>query len=286
MRRMSSQTYAELRRQAVAVLKSLGNEQPHIDVRSLLSHASGLSRSHLIANAKDKVPPLVAEKFKACLARRKTHEPIAYIVGEKDFWTLTFKLNRHVLIPRPETEGVIEQALKLLDKQANARILDVGTGSGAILISLLHELPRAKGHGIDISKPALETAKHNAKRLGAADRCRFSVSDYLGSIQDRYDLIVATPPYITDAAMTALPKTVDKYEPHLALSGGIDGLSAYRAIISRLPNVLKSGGHVVFEIGYDQKKPVSNLLENAGATNIVCLQDLAGHARIISAKFF
>jgi len=282
---MHNETYGELRVQAMAALRNAGIEDAQIDVRSLLCRASGLSRSELIASAQDSVPPEAVEKFQALLTRRENHEPIAYILGEKDFWSLTFKLNKHVLIPRPETEGIVEQALKLLQGRKCAKILDVGTGSGAILISLLHELANAKGCGVDISKNALEMARHNAKRLGVAGRCEFGISDYLGDVRGRYDIIVANPPYITDAAMSVLPKSVENFEPHLALSGGTDGLNAYREIIARLPDALEPNGHVVFEIGYDQKTAVCGLLKDAGATNITCQQDLARHDRIISATF-
>jgi len=280
---MADQSYGELRTQGAAVLRAAGIEDANIDTRILLSRASGLSRAQLIACARDLVSRDVAEIFHTALARRKTHEPIAYIIGEQEFWSLTFKVNQHVLIPRPETEAVVEQALKLLQGHQNARIIDIGTGTGAILISLLYELDDARGCGVDISKPALKLAKSNAIQAGVADRCTFEISDYLQDVRGRFDIVVANPPYITDAAMAALPKTVDKFEPHLALSGGADGLSAYRAIIARLPDVLKPGGHVVFEIGFDQKTALRNLLENAGATNILCLQDLAGHDRVISA---
>ncbi len=280
---MADQSYGELRAEGAAVLQAAGIEDAHIDARILLSHASGLSRAQLIVFAKDKVPARVAETFQICLARRKTHEPLAYIVGEKPFWSLTFKVNQHVLIPRPETEAVVEQALEVLQNRQAAKIIDVGTGTGAILISLLHELADARGCGVDISKPALALAKHNALQAGVADRCTFEISNYLQTVRGRFDIVVANPPYITEAAMATLPKTVGKFEPYLALRGGVDGLDAYRKIIAHLPGVLKPGGQVVFEIGYDQKQLVSTLLATAGATNIICRQDLAGHDRVISA---
>ena len=273
---MASHTYGELRVQAIAALRSSGVQDAQIDVRILLSYASGLSSSELIMSGQDAVPPDVAEKLLSFIARRKNQEPVAYIVGEQAFWSMVFKLNKHVLIPRPETEGVVEQALALLGKQENARILDVGTGSGAILISLLHELPTATGWGIDISENALEVARQNAKLLGVANRCTFETSDFLRDVRGRYDIVVANPPYITGAAMQALPPDVGLYEPHLALSGGADGLNAYKSIINDLPNALTAGGDVVFEIGYDQKTTVCNLLADAGAANIICQQDLAG----------
>ncbi len=282
---MSNYTYSEQQMQAIVALRNAGVQDAQIDVRSLMSYASGLSRSQVILSEQDIMPPKVAEKFLTFVARRKNHEPIAYIVGEKGFWSLTFKLNTHVLIPRPETEGVVEQALKLLGNQAGARILDVGTGCGTILISLLHELPTAQGCGVDISENALELAQRNAQLSGVADRCTFKTSDFLQGVRGQYDIVVANPPYITTPAMQELAPDVEFYEPHLALDGGPDGLSAYKSIIKDLPNVLKAGGHVVFEIGYDQKTAVSGLLAATGATSILCQQDLAGHDRIISAAF-
>jgi len=269
--------YESLQRQAA---KKLVTE----DVRLLLRHASGKSHSELIICAKDTVPAKVLLCFEQLVQRRQSGEPVAYIVGEKEFWSLAFKVNEHVLIPRPETEGVVETALGLIKTVQSPKILDIGTGSGAILISLLTERQDSTGTGIDISNKALAVAKKNSQQHQVQTRCAFHISNYLEDVKGRYDIVVSNPPYIDDPAMDALLKDVQGFEPHLALSGGEDGLAAYRAIVAGLPHVLKAGGHVVFEIGFDQKAAVSELLSKVGLHNITCTKDLAGHDRIISAK--
>jgi len=283
---MANPTFDGVRREATKLFMDAGIDTAAQDARILLTFASGKRAAELIASGPQTVDDDIEAMFRDFITRRLAKEPTAYITGQQAFWSLELRVNKHVLIPRPETEGVVEHALAVLKNHEHARILDVGTGCGAILISLLHELPTAKGCGVDISKPALKLAQTNVKLLGVADRCTFATSDFLQGVRGRYDIVVANPPYITDAAMGVLPPDVGLYEPHLALQGGPDGLSAYTSIIKDLPNVLTAGGHVVFEIGYDQKTAVCNLLKNAGATNIICHQDLAGHDRIISATFY
>jgi len=260
--------------------QKLANE----DARLLLRHASGKSHSELIICAKDIVPAKTRHCFEQLLARRQSGDPVAYIVGEKEFWSLAFKVNQHVLIPRPETESVVETALKLIKDIKIPRILDVGTGSGAILISLLTEQQDAVGTGVDISDKALDVARANSERHHVQERGAFHISNYLEDVKGRYDLVVSNPPYIDDKAMAELPKDVKNFEPEIALSGGQDGLSAYRTIIAGLSGVLKPGGHIVFEVGFDQKTAVSELLMRAGFADIACAKDLAGHDRILSAK--
>ena len=277
-------TYEQLRRSARTALKDVGIESADLDCRILLMKASGLDPSSLIAQANENVPENVKRQFNSMLARRLEDEPIAYIVGEQEFWSLLFAVNSDVLIPRPETEGVVECALALLNDVKAPVIVDIGTGSGAILLSLLHERQDATGIGLDISSEALDIARHNADRLGLSNRAEFKISNYLENVTDRVDLIVSNPPYITDQAMIELPDTVASYEPHLALSGGDDGLVAYRTIISGAPDRLVPGGFLVFEIGYDQGKAVAELLRQAGLVDICVHKDLAGHDRVVSGK--
>ena len=277
-------SFEALRQDAARTLTQAGIDNAATDVRLLLCAATGFSSADLIVHAHDPVPCEVHEKLQALLARRQTHTPIAQILGTQEFWSLNFKVTPDVLVPRPDTEVLVERTLEILTGVTAPKILDVGTGTGAILISLLHERPDAHGVGVDISTAALEVARANANQNGVADRAAFERSDFLKDVNGPFDIVVANPPYITDAAMQTLPKTVAAYEPHLALRGGADGLTAYRAIIDDLARVLKPGGHVVFEIGYDQKTTVTELLTNIAAGDITCLQDLAGHDRVISAK--
>lgn len=277
-------TFDSLRRQATFSLREHGIKNADIDVRILLGFAAGYSDADLIAQRNAQISPSVLEIFNRYLERRMAHEPIAYITQQKKFFSLSFHVNSHVLIPRPETEGLVEHALTLISDTKSPKILDVGTGSGAILISLLHDRKDASGLGVDIYEPALDIAKKNAHSLGVNEQCKFIYSDYLQKVTDCYDLLVSNPPYITDKAMQELDGTVKSYEPHLALRGGADGLSPYRNILRAAPAVLKARGCLVFEIGYDQGQTVSNLVEQAGFKDVKIIQDLAGHDRIISAK--
>lgn len=282
---MAKITYGELKRGAVNLLANAGIENPAIDVRLLLEKVSHKTAADLITCDREIVPDPVQVEFHELLGARIAREPMAYILGTKAFWSLDLMVDENVLIPRPETEGVVERALELIGEVQKPRILDIGTGSGALLISLLHELRGASGTGVDISPEALKVARVNAVRCKVSDRCMFYSSDYLENIIERYDIIVSNPPYIDGKAMTELMPDVELYEPELALHGGADGLDAYRTIIPRLADVLKPGGSVVFEIGYDQKQAVSDFLAEAGATNILCQQDLAGLDRVVSATF-
>ena len=281
---MASITFQDLRTKAALRLKAARINDSAIDIRILLMAASGFSQADLISRAHDGVPRSIIEKFNAMLARRATREPIAYIVGEKEFWSLAFKVTPDVLIPRPESEGAVVQALSLIGSIKNPRIIDVGTGSGALLISILHERKDAIGVGTDISIEALQLATHNAERLGVMQSCKFVQSNFLEKIEGRFDLLISNPPYIDEAAMKKLPRDVKNYEPALALSGGNDGLKAYRTILKSAKSALKPNANIVFEIGFDQANSVTTLLRNFGFEYINIFSDLAGHDRILSAK--
>ncbi len=277
--------YGELKHGATNMLASAGIENPALDVRMLLEKASGKTAAELIICDHDAVPKRVQIVFRVMLGQRLAYEPIAYIIGEKAFWSLDFMVNERVLIPRPETEGLVEYALELIADIPAPHIVDVGTGCGAVLISLLHERMSATGVGVDIAPKALAVAAANAQRHDVSHRCNFLRSDYLSAVKEKFDIVVSNPPYIDEAAMKKLAPDVKNYEPETALYGGKDGLTAYRVIISQIKTVLKPGGYLVFEIGFDQKQPVSDLLTKVGATNIICQQDLADKDRILSAKF-
>jgi release factor glutamine methyltransferase len=277
-------TFEELRRSARHTLRTAGIESADIDVKILMREAFGLGASDLIVNAQHQVPFVGQSQFHAMLDRRLKHEPIAYITGKQPFWTLDFKVSPGVLIPRPETEGVVERALSLIAEVDNPVIADVGTGSGAIVLSLLSERKDASAIGLDISAKGLEIAKLNAIQFGIADRVKFIKSDYLSALKERVNIVVSNPPYVTDKAMGELPTTVVKFEPDLALRGGGDGLVAYKCIIDDLARVLLPSGIVVFEIGYDQGASVESLLARNGFENIRVDKDLAGLDRVVSGK--
>ena len=281
---MASITFQDLRAKAALYLKAASVNDAAFDIRILLMAAGGFSRADLISNVHEEVPSSIEDKFNALLARRAAKEPIAYIIGEKEFWSLIFKVTPDVLIPRPETEGVVVQALGLVETIKSPRILDVGIGSGALLISILHERKDAIGVGVDISIEALQIAAQNAERLGVIQRCEFVQSNFLKKIEGRFDLVVSNPPYIDGAAMMALPPDVKHYEPALALSGGNDGLEGYRAILKDAKSALKPNANIIFEIGFDQADSVTTLLRDFGFENINIFSDLAGHDRVLSAK--
>lgn len=281
---MPSTTFEALRRSAAQSLSEAGIGDAETDARLMLMAACECSRADIIARAHEIVSIGSLEHFNALLKRRMSHEPMAYILSVKEFWSLPFKVTQDVLIPRPETEGVVQRALALMDSSLAPDILDIGTGSGAILISLLCEMRGARGVGVDISKAALAIARQNALALGVADRAAFIRSNFLVAVEGQFDVLVSNPPYISDYAMAELPKDVKDYEPSLALRGGACGLQAYTAIVTQARGVLKPQGHIVFEIGFDQADALADLLEQNRFSSIEIFKDLAGHDRVVSAK--
>ena len=277
--------YATLRREAVHILTNAGIETPALDVRLLLQQASGKTAAELIACDKEVVEESVLDRFHELVGRRAAYEPVAYILGRKAFWTSEFIVSEDVLVPRPETEILVSEALALISDVKSPRILDIGTGSAAILISLLLERPEATGTGVDISEKALDIARQNIARHGMDQRADVYLSDYLDQVCGRFDLIVSNPPYISEADMRTLSPDSELYEPEKALFGGSDGLEAYRSICARISEYLKPGGSVAFEIGFSQKDAVISILEKTAAYDIKSTKDLAGLDRVVSARF-
>ncbi len=224
-----------------------------------------------------------APTFDAFIARREMREPVAYILGRKEFWSLDFEVTPAVLIPRPDSETLIETALKELKASPPARILDLGTGSGCLLIALLTEWPAATGVGIDISRDALAVAKRNAERLGVAGRASFAVADFAALPKDRFNLVVANPPYIADNAFETLDPDVRDYEPRLALASGQDGLRDIEKIARTLYDVMSNESLALIEIGYDQGESGAKTLENEGLDVRRVVRDLGGQDRVIVA---
>jgi release factor glutamine methyltransferase len=249
------------------VFREAGIETAQRDARLLLLDAAGIKHADLLSGAR---VPLgdAAEKLAANAGRRITREPVARILGEWEFWSMPFTLTPDTLVPRPDSETVVAAALiGLKDRRHKAegvRILDLGTGSGCLLIALLKELPGATGLGTDVSQGALETARFNATRNGVGDRADFIPSDWEKAIEGRFDVIVSNPPYIADAVIEGLEAEVRVHDPVLALSGGKDGLDAYRAIAAALPSLLNEGGFATLEIGSDQAETVPAIFLKAG----------------------
>lgn len=260
---------------AVAALRASGVDNPRLDVRLLWEHAQSMSMS-----ADEDVEQL----FESLLMRRRMREPLAYIVGCKEFWSLAFAVGPGVLVPRPETETVIEAALKAFPERGTALdILDLGTGSGCLLAALLHEFPAARGLGIEESPAAFAYAKRNLASLGLAERARLDFGDWAKTV-GAYDLVVSNPPYVRSGDISSLAPEVAGFEPHEALDGGADGLNAYRALAPLVAEHLKPGGRVFLEIGRGQENEVKHLFTAAGLIDTCSISDLARIQRVISAR--
>lgn len=264
---------------AAARLQAAGIEAAAGDARRLLAFAMGIGADRLTLHLMDGLSAAAEVRFEAALAAREGRQPVAQIVGERLFWGRRFRVTPDVLDPRPETETLIAAALG----SDFARVLDLGTGSGAILVTLLAERPRATGVGVDVSEPALEVARWNADGLGIAPRAVFQRSDWVASVVGRFDLIVSNPPYISGAEMAGLAPEVRDWEPHLALTPGGDGLDAYRAIAAGVGPHLEPGGRLIVEIGPTQGAAVAALFAAAGLCDIKVRPDMDGRDRIVTA---
>jgi release factor glutamine methyltransferase len=272
---------------ARAALKAAGNVSAALDARLLMADAAGLDMATLIARADDRLPVLAEAAFAAHLRRRLDGEPVARIVGEKEFWGLAFQVNAATLVPRPETETLVEAVIAEARRRFPPRITicDLGTGSGAILIALLTELPEARGIGTDLSENALGAARQNADRLGVAGRIRFQQADFAAGPDGPFDVVVSNPPYVPSAAIAALDREVRDHDPRLALDGGPDGLAAYRTILARADRLLADGGLLAFEVGHDQGDAVAALCAAAGFAGVAVHKDLAGIGRVVAASW-
>jgi len=269
---------------AAARLRAAGIESPRREARLLLAHLLRVGQEDIVA---DRLPPVSAENalaFEAVVSRRERHEPLAYIVGCREFWSLDFAVGPGVLVPRPESELLIEQALKHFpDRDAPLRVLDLGTGSGCLLLSFLSERPNAQGLGVDQSQYALVIAGQNAATLRLSNRVRFERSNWLENVFGAFDVILINPPYIPRAALDGLQPDVRSFEPLWALDGGPDGLDAYREIASGLKERMTAGGCAFFELGQGQAAAVEILLSRQGLIVEGTVCDLAGIPRCVIA---
>ena len=264
---------AQALRDAAARLQQVSGT-PRLDAELLLAHALGLSRNELLLRQQDLTVP---SGFGALIDRRIKGEPIAYITGVRDFWTISLRVTPDVLIPRPDTETLIEAAIDHFQGRAPARVLDLGTGSGALLLAALDHWPQATGIGVDSSAAALAVARANAEHLGLAGRASFQLGDWAEGIAERFDLILANPPYIESDADLAGDVL---HEPASALFSGVDGLDDYRRIAPMIARLLTEGGMAAIEIGHDQRESVSALLQEQGL-GVATRKDMAGHERCL-----
>lgn len=272
----------EVLRHAEALLREAGVDTPELDARILMGAALGMTREHMLIHATARLNPAQVSRVLGFIARRVDREPVSRILGRREFWSLDFQLSPATLDPRPDSETLIDEALAgIADRKAPLSILDLGTGTGCLLLALLSELPNAAGTGIDRSEEAVATATANARRLGLGQRARFAVGDWGTGLTERFDLVVSNPPYIPDAEIETLAPEVVRFDPVAALAGGPDGLNAYRTIIAQLPNLLKSNGKVIFEVGAGQSGDVAGLLASAGFSGIGTRRDLAGVERAV-----
>ena len=265
-------------RRAVPLLREAGIEDAARDARVLLAHALGIGHDRLTLKLQDDMTPPQEADYNAALQARIARQPVAQITGRRLFWGLSFRVTRDTLDPRPETETLVAEALS----EPFLKLLDLGTGTGCILLSCLKGMPLARGLGTDISDAALEVAMGNTRDLGLEARARFRKSDWLTSVTGAYDLIVSNPPYIAADEMPTLAPEVRDWEPHLALSPGGDGLDAYRAITSGAGARLMPGGRLLVEIGPTQGPAVSALFAEAGLEQIRVLPDMDGRDRVVA----
>ena len=271
--------------EGINILQKNKIANPQLDSEILLSNSIKRDKKHIILNPKEVLNSEQLGKFKSLIERRKKGEPIAYIINKKEFWKDEFFVNKDVLIPRPDSELIIEQVLKIYSKNVKLQVLDIGTGSGCILLSILKERSNFYGTGIDISKKSINVSKFNAKQLNLTNRVKFFHSSVDNFNNGKYDIIVSNPPYIKQLSLKYLEKDVVNFEPKLALSGGFDGFSKIRKVINKASILIKKNGKFILEIGFNQKNKVIKILKEEGFYVNKAIKDYGNNDRcIISTK--
>ncbi|WP_439148832.1 peptide chain release factor N(5)-glutamine methyltransferase [Sulfitobacter sp.] len=276
---MSAPTAAQAMAAAAARLRAAGVPDPARDARVLLAHAASVDASRVTLIAPEEIAPEIAERFENLIALRAVRVPVSHLVGQRAFYGRDFRISRDVLDPRPETETLIELALS----EPFETVLDLGTGSGCILVTLLAERPDARGLGLDLSEAACLQASANAVLHGVAARADIRQSDWFGAAEGRFDLIVANPPYLAKSEMAGVAPELRLHEPEMALTDGLDGLSAYRVIASQAQGYLTATGRVLAEIGWQQGADVAQIFKAAGWGRVRILPDLDGRDRVLWA---
>lgn len=283
---------AEAILQGALKLRKSGVPEARREAGSLLAYVLGRDRSFILTHADDAIDEEQTALFRECLEWRARGKPLQYITGHQEFFGLDFEVTSEVLIPRPETELLVETALKLVKPDNSPLICDVGTGSGCVAITLIYQLPQAHAVAIDISQPALEVAKRNAERHAVAERIEFVLSDCFAAIDREdphtplFDLIVSNPPYVAARALEGLQREVRDFEPRLALHAGEDGLLIIRRLLAEAGSFLKMGGHLLFEIGFDQRAAVEQLLDRSVWKPLNIHEDLQGIPRTVALEKF
>ena len=278
--------YNDILVEGINFLKKNKIKNPYLDAELILSKAVNRKREEILLNINNKIENNQITKFKNYLTRRKQKEPIAYIIGYKYFWKYKFLTNKSVLIPRPDTELIVEEALKYLPIDSSKKILDVGTGSGCIIVSLIKERPKCKGTGLDISLNATKVAKTNAKLHQLENKIKFINIDIDKYNSNNYDLIISNPPYINNVDLSRLDDDIKSHEPKLALSGGSNGFRYIKKVIIKSKKLLKINGKLIVEIGHKQKKQSIKILKENGFYINKVSKDLSDKERcIISTKY-
>jgi release factor glutamine methyltransferase len=280
-------TIASARRDLGQRFRAAGLDSPELDARVLISHALGMDHAHLAAEAGRRLTREEAARIAGCAERRLAHEPVARIVGAKEFWGLELRIDGSVLVPRPDTETVVEAALAVVDarhsRTARLRFADIGVGSGALLLALLSELPNALGVGTDRDSRSIAVARANAVRLDLGDRASFVACDYGAALAGGLDLVVANPPYVPTHDIATLAPEVREFDPRLALDGGPDGLDAYRLLAADARRLLSPRGAIVVEIGIDQRDAVMALFDSESMSVAAVRPDMHGIPRAVTA---
>lgn len=277
------QTIAEVLKQASTQLRDASVPNDLLDAQTLLAHALGQDRTYLVINFNQQLSDELLSQYQALIKRRAAGEPLQYIVGKQAFFGLDFEVTPDVLIPRPETELIVEETLRLVADLIQPVIIDVGTGSGCIAVTLARELEDARVIAVDISPAALAVARRNAVRNGVEDRIEFLESDLLRGVNpsSKADFILSNPPYVAAAELPALQREVRDWEPHVALTDFADGLRFYRRLLAEAPSYLKPGGYLIFEMGYQQAETIKASVDRSVWCDPRALQDLQGIERTL-----
>jgi len=284
----TSQTVGALVRDAASRLAAVGVDTARLDARLLLCRATDRTRADLMAADRDPVDPTARSRFETLVVRRLAREPIAHILGEREFWSLPFRVTRDTLVPRPDSETLVAAVLRHRTGRAAGTVLDLGTGTGCLLLALLREWPEAFGVGLDCSAAAVKVAQDNARSLGVGDRSAFVVGDWAAALAAQggagFDVIVSNPPYIPTRDVAGLQPEVRDYDPRLALDGGADGLEAYRQIVPVAAGLLANAGTLALEVGENQAEDVATITRGAGFAAAAIYNDLGGRGRTVVAE--
>ena len=278
-------TIGDLLKDAAARIAAAGLEEAQREARLLMMEATGLDRAAIFVHPEREIDTAAAARFHVLMQRRVNREPMAHILGRREFWSLTFRVTADTLDPRPDSETLVQAVLDHIpDRSLPLRMVDFGTGTGCLLLALLHELPAATGLGVDASEAALGVARDNAAALGLGPRATFRHSNWDDEVEPAFDILISNPPYIPSGQIDTLQPEVARYEPRLALDGGADGLFAYRRLAPAAVRLLASGGLAAFEVGMGQSDPVAEIMAGAGLRQIAMARDLAGIERVVLVR--